>query len=159
MTRPTPVAAALARARRGVVGATHPVGLEPRTLVIGREREVGPVAEMLRRPDAPLLRLTGRGRSSLPSPSPRRPPRPSFGVRRRVHGLAREYELRRALAQDVATVAERGGEVVGYAASSGLLGHPVAETTDDPRALIAGARAILGPGSFVPTRNGRAATP
>ena len=29
------------------------------------------------------------------------------------HGLAREYELRRALTPDVATVAERGGEVVG----------------------------------------------
>jgi predicted N-acetyltransferase YhbS len=75
-------------------------------------------------------------------------------VCRRVHGLEREHELRRALQQDAATVAERGGALVGYAAGLGFLGHAVAETTDDLKALIAGATAILGPGFFVPTRNG-----
>jgi Acetyltransferase (GNAT) family len=73
---------------------------------------------------------------------------------RRVHGLEREHELRGAIRQGVATVAERGGEPVGYAAGLGFLGHAVAETTDDLKALIAGAPAILGPGFFVPTRNG-----
>ena len=75
-------------------------------------------------------------------------------VCRRVHGLEREHELRRAIQQGVATVAERGGELVGYAAGLGFLGHAVAETTDDLKALIAAAPAILGPGFFVPTRNG-----
>jgi predicted N-acetyltransferase YhbS len=73
---------------------------------------------------------------------------------RLVHGLEREHELRRAIQQGVATVAERHGEIVGYAAGLGFLGHAVAETTDDLKALIAGAPAILGPGFFIPTRNG-----
>jgi hypothetical protein len=73
---------------------------------------------------------------------------------RRVHGLEREHELRRALQQGIATVAERDGEVVGYAAGLGFVGHAVAQTTDDLKALIAGAPAILGAGFFVPTRNG-----
>lgn len=73
---------------------------------------------------------------------------------RRVHGLEREGELRGAIRQGVATVAERDGCLVGYTAGLGFLGHAVAETTDDLKALIAGAPAILGPGFFVPTRNG-----
>jgi predicted N-acetyltransferase YhbS len=73
---------------------------------------------------------------------------------RRVHGLEREPELRRALAQGMATVAERDGAVVGYAAGLGFLGHAVAEATADLTALIAAAPAVLGPGFFVPTRNG-----
>ena len=54
----------------------------------------------------------------------------------RVHGLEREHELRRALAQGGLTAVERGGERVGYAAGLDLLGHAVAETTDDLKALI-----------------------
>lgn len=73
---------------------------------------------------------------------------------RRVHGLEREHELRGAVGQGVATVAERGGQLVGYTSGLGFLGHAVAETTDDLKALIAGASHILGPGFFVPTRNG-----
>lgn len=75
-------------------------------------------------------------------------------VCRRVHGLEREQELRRAIEQGVATVAERDGQLVGYAAGLGFLGHAAAATTEDLEALIAGAPAILGPGFFVPTRNG-----
>jgi predicted N-acetyltransferase YhbS len=73
---------------------------------------------------------------------------------RRVHGLEREHELRRAIGQGVATVAERDARLVGYAAGLGFLGHAVAETTDDLKALIAGASRILGPGFFVPARDG-----
>ena len=73
---------------------------------------------------------------------------------RRVHGLERELELRRAIDQEVATVAERGDRLVGYSAGLGFLGHAVAETTDDLKALIAGASEIRGPGFFVPIRNG-----
>jgi N-acetylglutamate synthase-like GNAT family acetyltransferase len=72
----------------------------------------------------------------------------------RVHGLEREHELRSAVRQGVATVAERDGKLVGYTAGLGFLGHAVAERTDDLKALIAGASQILGPGFFVPTRNG-----
>jgi predicted N-acetyltransferase YhbS len=71
----------------------------------------------------------------------------------RIHGLEREAELRSAIEQAVATVAERDGRLVGYATGVGILGHAVAETTDDLKGLIAGAPAIMGPGFFVPTRN------
>jgi predicted N-acetyltransferase YhbS len=72
----------------------------------------------------------------------------------RVHGLEREHELRRAIGQGVATVAERRGGIVGYRAGLGFLGYSVADTTDDLKALIAAASTILGPGFFVPMRNG-----
>ena len=72
---------------------------------------------------------------------------------RQVHGLEREHEVRGAVQQGVATVAERGDQLVGYATGLGFLGHAVAETTDDLKVLIAGASQILGPGFFVPTRN------
>ena len=50
-------------------------------------------------------------------------------------------------------VAERDGGIVGYSAGLGFLGHSAADTTDDLKALIAGAPTILGPGFFVPMRN------
>jgi predicted N-acetyltransferase YhbS len=75
-------------------------------------------------------------------------------VCRQVHGLEREHEPRRAVQQGVATVAERDGQLVGYTTGLGFLRYAVAETTDDLKALIAGASQILGPGFFVPTRNG-----
>jgi predicted N-acetyltransferase YhbS len=71
----------------------------------------------------------------------------------RVHGLEREPELRRAIGQGIATVAERGGGIVGYSAGLGFLGYSVADTTDDLKTLIAAASTILGPGFFVPMRN------
>ena len=71
-----------------------------------------------------------------------------------VHGLQREAQLRPAVEQHVATVVERDQRVVGYAAGLGFLGHAVAETTDDLKALISQAPKIMGPGFFVPTRNG-----
>jgi predicted N-acetyltransferase YhbS len=70
-----------------------------------------------------------------------------------VHGFSREMELRQAKDQGVATVVERNGVVTGYAAGIGLFGHAVAKSTEDLKALIANASAILGPGFFVPARN------
>lgn len=71
-----------------------------------------------------------------------------------IHGLSREFELLRAVQQGVATVVEREGRIAGYAAGIGFIGHAVAETTEDLKALIGLAPAFLGPGFFVPTRNG-----
>jgi predicted N-acetyltransferase YhbS len=71
-----------------------------------------------------------------------------------VHGFARALELRSAIEQKTATVVERAESISGYATAIGLRGHAVAEATDDLKALIASAPAILGPGFFVPVRNG-----
>ena len=117
-----------------------------------RRREIPDVRE-------PLVLMQG----DLPSPeAAAAATRPATGADlaacnalcRRVHGLEREHELRRAIGQGVATVAERAGRLVGYAAGLGFLGHAAAETTDDLKALIAGVSRILGPGFFVPARDG-----
>jgi GNAT superfamily N-acetyltransferase len=71
-----------------------------------------------------------------------------------VHGFARGFELRSAIEQKTATVVERAERISGYATAIGLRGYAVTEATDDLKALIAGASAILGPGFFVPIRNG-----
>jgi hypothetical protein len=70
-----------------------------------------------------------------------------------VHGLEREWQLNSAIQQHVATVVECAGRITGYAAGIGLLGHAVAETNDDLKALISHAATYLGPGFFIPTRN------
>jgi predicted N-acetyltransferase YhbS len=70
-----------------------------------------------------------------------------------VHGFSREMELRQAKDQGVATMIERDGVVTGYAAGVGILGHAVARSNEELKALIANASAILGPGFFVPARN------
>ena len=71
-----------------------------------------------------------------------------------VHGFARSLELRSAIDQKTATIVERAGRISGYASAIGLRGHAVAEATHDLKALIAAAPTILGPGFFVPIRNG-----
>ena len=71
-----------------------------------------------------------------------------------VHGFARSFELRSAIEQKTATIVVRAGRISGYASAIGLRGHAVAEATDDLKALIAAAPTILGPGFFVPIRNG-----
>jgi GNAT superfamily N-acetyltransferase len=70
-----------------------------------------------------------------------------------VHGFSREMELRQAKDQDVATMIEQDGVVTGYAAGLGILGHAVAKSNEELKALIINASAILGPGFFVPARN------
>lgn len=71
----------------------------------------------------------------------------------RVHGHDRGGELRDAIQQGTAVVAEREGRIVGYGTVIGFFGHMVGESNADVQALIANADAFLGPGILVPTRN------
>jgi GNAT superfamily N-acetyltransferase len=70
-----------------------------------------------------------------------------------VHGHDRGGELRDAIGQATAVVAEREGRIVAYATLIGFFGHMVGEGNADVHALIANADAFLGPGILVPTRN------
>ncbi len=63
-----------------------------------------------------------------------------------VHGHDRSGELRDAIEQGTAVVAEREGRIVAYAALIGFFGHMVGESNSDVQALIANADAFLGPG-------------
>jgi GNAT superfamily N-acetyltransferase len=72
---------------------------------------------------------------------------------RSVHGHDRNGELRDAIGQCTAVVAEREGRTVAYATAVGFFGHMVGETNPDVQTLIANADAFLGPGILVPTRN------
>ena len=71
-----------------------------------------------------------------------------------VHGFSREFELVQAIQEGVATVVERAGRLSGYSAGVGIRGYAVAESTDDLKAMISFAPRFLGPGFFVPIRNG-----
>jgi len=71
-----------------------------------------------------------------------------------IHGMARDGELRDAVAQGRTRVVERNGRIVGYTTALAYFGHTVAETTDDVIALIDSAEAFQPPGFLVPSRNG-----
>ena len=71
-----------------------------------------------------------------------------------VHGFSRGFELRGAIEQKTASVVQRNGSISGYSTALGFRGHAVANTTNDLKALIASAPAVLGPGFYVPIRNG-----
>ncbi len=71
-----------------------------------------------------------------------------------VHGFAREMEVRLAIEQGGATVVEHTGRITGYATGIGFRGHAVGEETEDLKALIGHAPMFLGPGFFIPSRNG-----
>lgn len=77
---------------------------------------------------------------------------PCASLCERVHGFARTGELRDAIGQGVARVVERHGRLTGYASGFGYLGHAVAETIEDLKALIASAQDVSGPGILVPMR-------
>jgi GNAT superfamily N-acetyltransferase len=70
-----------------------------------------------------------------------------------VHGHDRSGELRDAITQGTALVAEREGRITAYSTMIGFFGHMVGESNADVQALIANADAFLGPGILVPTRN------
>jgi len=70
-----------------------------------------------------------------------------------VHGHDRNGELRNAVEQGTAVVAERDGRIVAYATVIGFFGHMAGESNADIQSLIANADAFLGPGILVPTRN------
>src|SRR5215467_1554884 len=71
----------------------------------------------------------------------------------RVHGHDRGGELKDAVQQGTAVVAEMQGRIKAYASSIGFSGHAVAESNDDLQALISEAPEFQGPGILVPTRN------
>jgi GNAT superfamily N-acetyltransferase len=71
----------------------------------------------------------------------------------RVHGHARDGELRDAVAAGTARVVERPDGISGYATGFGYGWHAVAETNDDMCALLASAEAYVGLGILVPSRN------
>jgi GNAT superfamily N-acetyltransferase len=70
-----------------------------------------------------------------------------------VHGHDRSGELRDAIEQGSAIVAERDGRTVAYSTSIGFFGHTVGESNADVQALISNADVFAGPGILVPTRN------
>lgn len=72
----------------------------------------------------------------------------------RVHGHDRGGELSYAIRQGSASVVEHVGRITGYATEVGFLGHSVAESNEDLKALIGAAEAFPGPGFLLPTRNG-----
>jgi GNAT superfamily N-acetyltransferase len=71
----------------------------------------------------------------------------------RVHGHDRSGELRDSIAAGTAHVVERPGGICGYATGFGYGWHAVAETNEHIIALIGSARAFMGLGILVPTRN------
>jgi ribosomal protein S18 acetylase RimI-like enzyme len=72
---------------------------------------------------------------------------------RKVHGHDRRAELTGTIAGGTATVAERGGEVVGYATDVGFFAHTVAADNAALVALIGAAPQFSGPGFLLPSRN------
>ena len=71
----------------------------------------------------------------------------------KVHGHDRSKELLNAIRQGTATVVEQGNRITGYATEIGFLGHAVAESNEDLKALIGAATSFPGPGFLLPTRN------
>ena len=71
----------------------------------------------------------------------------------RVHGHDRGGDLKEAIEQGSAVVAERNGKIKGYASSIAFSGHAVGESNEDLQAILSAAAAFGGPGILVPTRN------
>jgi hypothetical protein len=71
-----------------------------------------------------------------------------------VHGFAGSAELAAAISQHTAFVVEHSGRITGYSTGLVLRAYAIGEMTDDLKALISFAPAIMGPGFFVPIRNG-----
>jgi GNAT superfamily N-acetyltransferase len=70
-----------------------------------------------------------------------------------AHGYDRAGELRDAVAQGMAQVVERDGQIAGYTTGVAFFGHSVAETNEALKALIAAAPEFGGPGFLLPARN------
>jgi hypothetical protein len=71
----------------------------------------------------------------------------------RVHGYSRAGELRDAVSEGMAMVAEHDGRITGYSSGMGYVGHAVAISNLDLKALIAASPGFRGPGILVPSRN------
>ncbi len=72
---------------------------------------------------------------------------------RKVHGHERTHELREAIADGSALVAEYHGRITAYTTALAFFGHSVAESNRDLEALIASAEKFGGSGILVPNRN------
>ncbi|TDH18470.1 GNAT family N-acetyltransferase [Segetibacter sp. 3557_3] len=72
-----------------------------------------------------------------------------------VHGHHRKTELVDAIRAGMATVVEHNGTITGYTTQLSFLGHSVAETNNDLKALISAATTFGGPGFILPTRNSK----
>jgi predicted N-acetyltransferase YhbS len=70
-----------------------------------------------------------------------------------THGFTRDGELRQAIAQGHAFVAERDGAVRAYTSALGYFGHTVGESAAAIGALLARAPHQPSPGVLVPTRD------
>lgn len=75
-----------------------------------------------------------------------------MGLAESLHHVAREFELRQAIASDKAALVEHAGRLCGYAAGVGMRGHLVAESDAAAFELISSAPRWPGPGFFVPLR-------
>jgi predicted N-acetyltransferase YhbS len=75
-------------------------------------------------------------------------------VCRAVHGFDRSGELRDAIEQGSAIVAEYDGRITGYATLIGFFGHAVGASNRELQALIGAAKEFPGPGFLLPARNG-----
>lgn len=70
-----------------------------------------------------------------------------------VHGHDREVEVVDAINEGRARVVEQDGRIVGYTTGINFLGHTVAESNEDLKALIGAVTEFEGPGFLLPTRN------
>lgn len=70
-----------------------------------------------------------------------------------VIGVARDGEVRHAIAHGTATVLERGDDLLAYATGVGLRGHAVALSDETLVTLLAHSHKLPGPGFFAPLRN------
>jgi len=71
----------------------------------------------------------------------------------RVHGHDRDVEVVDAINEGTANVVEQDGRVTGYTTGISFLGHTVAESNEDLKALIGAVTEFQGPGFLLPTRN------
>jgi len=71
----------------------------------------------------------------------------------KVHGLDRTHELLGAIKAGTASVVEYNGRITGYTTQVGFLGHTVAETNNELKALIGASANFSGPGFLLPSRN------
>jgi predicted N-acetyltransferase YhbS len=71
----------------------------------------------------------------------------------RVHGHDRDVEVVDAINEGTARVVEQDGRIVGYTTGINFLGHTVAESNEDLKALIGAVTEFEGPGFLLPTRN------
>jgi GNAT superfamily N-acetyltransferase len=72
----------------------------------------------------------------------------------RVHGHDRGEELRDAIQEGTAVVAQSRGQITAYASSLALFGHAAAASNEDLQAIISAAADFRKPGFLVPMRNG-----